>query len=102
MMTSNMKAKYESLPLKELRAVAKARGLRNISALRKAQLVERMLEEDINDQQKAAPQAGDSAESQAAPAPKKGRRKKAAANEEKEEGKQALQASASGGDQGSS
>ena len=89
MMTSNMKAKYESLPLKELRAVAKARGLRNISALRKAQLVERMLEEDINDQQKAAPQAGDSAESQAAPAPKKGRRKKAAANEEKEEGKQA-------------
>ncbi len=41
-----MREKYESLPLSELRQVAKARGLRGISALRKEQLVERMLEED--------------------------------------------------------
>lgn len=41
-----MKEKYESLPLSELRQVAKARGLKGISTLRKEQLVERMLQED--------------------------------------------------------
>lgn len=40
---------YESLPLKELREVAKARGLKGISTLRKPQLVDRMLEEDAQD-----------------------------------------------------
>ncbi|MCR5785737.1 MAG: transcription termination factor Rho [Eubacterium sp.] len=44
-----MREKYESLPLKELKAVAKARGLKNISTLKKAELVERMLEEDKKD-----------------------------------------------------
>ena len=44
-----MKEKYESLPLSELRQVAKARGLKGISALRKEQLVERMLQEDEKD-----------------------------------------------------
>ena len=38
-----MKERYESLPLNELRQVAKARGLKGISALRKDQLVARML-----------------------------------------------------------
>ena len=37
---------YESLPLTELRQVAKARGLKGITALRKDALVARMLEED--------------------------------------------------------
>ena len=37
---------YESLPLSELKQVAKARGLRGVSTLRKHQLIERMLEED--------------------------------------------------------
>ena len=41
-----MREKYESLPLSELRQVAKARGLKGISALRKDELVSRMLEED--------------------------------------------------------
>ena len=45
-----MKERYESLPLNELRQVAKARGLKGISALRKDQLVERMLQEDEKDQ----------------------------------------------------
>ncbi|MCD8153380.1 MAG: transcription termination factor Rho [Clostridiales bacterium] len=41
-----MREKYESLSLAALRELAKARGLRGISALRKPQLVERMLQED--------------------------------------------------------
>ena len=41
-----MREKYESLPLSELRQVAKARGLKRISALRKDELVERMVAED--------------------------------------------------------
>ena len=41
-----MREKYESLPLSELRQVAKARGLKGISALRKEELVNRMVEED--------------------------------------------------------
>ena len=49
-----MKERYESLPLNELRQVAKARGLKGISALRKDQLVARMLEEDAKDQEKKA------------------------------------------------
>lgn len=41
-----MREKYESLPLATLRDLAKTRGLKGISALKKAELVERMLEED--------------------------------------------------------
>jgi transcription termination factor Rho len=52
-----MKERYESLPLSELRQVAKARGLKGISALRKDQLVERMLQEDEKDQEKKSSEA---------------------------------------------
>lgn len=41
-----MREKYESLPLVELKALAKVRGLRGISGLKKADLVELMLVED--------------------------------------------------------
>ena len=41
-----MRERYESLPLTELRAVAKARGLKGLSGLRKDDLVARMLEAD--------------------------------------------------------
>ena len=41
-----MREKYESLPLSELRQVAKARGLKGISTLRKDELVNRMVQED--------------------------------------------------------
>lgn len=41
-----MREKYESLSASALREVAKARGLKGISTLKKEQLVERMLEED--------------------------------------------------------
>ena len=41
-----MREKYESLPLSELRQVAKARGLKGISTLSKDELVARMVAED--------------------------------------------------------
>ncbi|MCD8038405.1 MAG: transcription termination factor Rho [Lachnospiraceae bacterium] len=44
-----MREKYESLALSELREIAKARGLKGISTLKKAQLIDRMLEADEKD-----------------------------------------------------
>ena len=41
-----MREKYESLPLATLKDLAKARGLKGISTLRKPELINRMLEED--------------------------------------------------------
>ena len=51
-----MREKYESLSLVVLKDLAKARGLKGISAMKKGELVERMLEEDEKDRQKAAEQ----------------------------------------------
>lgn len=47
-----MREKYESLSLAVLKDLAKARGLKNISALKKAELVKVMLEEDARDAEK--------------------------------------------------
>ena len=47
-----MRERYESLSASELREVAKARGLKGISALRKDELVERMVQEDEKDREK--------------------------------------------------
>ena len=44
-----MREKYESLPLATLKELAKARDISGISGMKKAQLIERMLEEDIRD-----------------------------------------------------
>lgn len=41
-----MREKYESLSLTTLKDLAKARGLKGISTLRKPELIERMLQED--------------------------------------------------------
>lgn len=46
-----MKEKYESLPLATLKELARARGLKGISATKKAELIERMLEEDERERQ---------------------------------------------------
>ena len=43
---ANMREKYESLSVNVLRDLAKARGLKGISALKKGELVEAMLKED--------------------------------------------------------
>ena len=53
-----MREKYESLALATLKDLAKARGLRGISTLRKPELIERMLQEDEKEQntQNTAPQ----------------------------------------------
>ena len=39
-----MRAKYESLSLPVLRDLAKARGIKNVSGMKKADVVEAMLE----------------------------------------------------------
>ena len=41
-----MREKYESLPLATLKELAKARGLKGISTMKKAELIELMLKED--------------------------------------------------------
>lgn len=48
-----MREKYESLSLVVLKDLAKARGLKGISAMKKGALIERMLEEDAREQGKA-------------------------------------------------
>ena len=49
-----MREKYESLPLATLKELAKARDRSGISGMKKAQLIERMLEEDIRDKERSA------------------------------------------------
>ena len=46
-----MREKYESLPLATLKDLAKARGLKGISTMKKAELIERMPEEDEKEKQ---------------------------------------------------
>lgn len=46
-----MREKYESLPLTTLKDLAKARRLKGISTMKKAELIERMLEEDEKEKQ---------------------------------------------------
>ena len=48
-----MREKYESLPLATLKDLAKARGLKGISIMKKAELIERMLEEDEKEKKSA-------------------------------------------------
>ncbi|MGN0362919.1 MAG: transcription termination factor Rho [Bilifractor sp.] len=50
------KDQYESLQLKQLREIAKSRKIRGTTAMRKEQLIERMLEEDRRDAEAAAAQ----------------------------------------------
>ena len=52
-----MREKYESLPLSTLKDLAKARGLKGISTMKKAELVERMLEEDEKEKHRAGQHA---------------------------------------------
>ena len=48
-----MREKYESLPLATLKDLSKARGLKGISTMKKAELIERMLEEDEKEKKSA-------------------------------------------------
>ena len=48
-----MREKYESLPLATLKDLANARGLKGISTMIKAELIERMLEEDEKEKKSA-------------------------------------------------
>lgn len=57
-----MREKYESLSLVVLKDLAKARGLKGISAMKKSELVERMLLEDEKDQEKKKSEQKDAPE----------------------------------------
>lgn len=48
-----MREKYESLPLTSLKDIAKARHLKGVSTMKKADIIELMLEEDEKDKAKA-------------------------------------------------
>ena len=52
-----MKEKYETLPLTTLKELAKARGLKGISTMKKAQVIELMLQEDEKEQEKESSSA---------------------------------------------
>ena len=57
-MSSDMnREKYESLPLVTLKELAKARGLKGISTLKKLELIEEMLKEDERVSAKEAKEA---------------------------------------------
>lgn len=47
-----MREKYESLPLATLKELAKTRGLKGISTMKKAEMIELMLKEDENEKKK--------------------------------------------------
>lgn len=66
-----MKEKYESLPLAELKELAKARGMKGISTLKKAVIIEMMLAEDEKDKAKATPAKEESVPAKAESAPAK-------------------------------
>ncbi len=58
-----MREKYESLPVAELKAVAKARGIKGLSAMKKEEVVEAMLQEDERERkEKEAKESGVSPE----------------------------------------
>ncbi len=57
-----MREKYESLSVTTLRDLAKKRGLKGISALKKSQLVEAMLQEDEREKGQDKPEAEKAAE----------------------------------------
>lgn len=54
-----MREKYESLPLATLKDLAKARGLKGISTMKKAELIERMLEEDEKEKKSGTGESGE-------------------------------------------
>ena len=67
-----MKEKYESLSAVELKAIAKARGLKNLSGLKKSEVVARMLEADEKErEQKISEEAEERAQTQTVKAQKR-------------------------------
>jgi len=52
-----MREKYESLALVQLKELAKVRGIKGASTMKKAEIVEAMLQEDEKDKEKAAKEA---------------------------------------------
>ena len=67
-----MREKYESLSLATLKDLAKARGLKGISTLRKPELIDRMLQEDEREaavQKETSPKTQESVQTEKAEEP---------------------------------
>jgi transcription termination factor Rho len=69
----NMREKYESLSLAVLKDLAKARGMRGISALKKSELIEAMLVQDQKDEKEKEAEAPQAEVGTAAPQPRASR-----------------------------
>ena len=85
----SMKEKYESLALAELKAIAKARGLKGTSSMKKDEVIELMLKEDELDLAKGkdvAPKSIVKPAGAPAPAPRKAKGDDAAPKKEGAEG----------------
>ncbi len=91
-----MREKYESLPLAVLKDLAKARGIRGISAMKKKELIERMLEEDEKD--KAEKEEQDKTEKDRRPRTQTVRRTETKAESQKSLDDQVKELSANTGD----
>ena len=65
-----MREKYESLALTDLKEIAKTRGIKGTSTMKKAQIVEAMLKEDEKDKAAGRDAAAKPAAPQGAPARK--------------------------------
>ncbi len=64
-----MRAKYESLSLPVLKDLAKARGIKNVSTMKKSDVVEAMLQKDREEAAAAEGEKTEKAAEEAAPAP---------------------------------
>lgn len=77
-----MREKYESLALADLKAIAKTRGIKGTSVMKKAEVVEAMLAEDAKDKQKETPLAPAEPPKRTEPTKEAARNEKAAAGED--------------------
>lgn len=78
-----MREKYESLALADLKAIAKTRGIKGTSIMKKAEVVEAMLAEDAKDKQKETTPAPAEAPKRTEPVREAARTEKAAGEDEK-------------------
>ncbi len=69
-----MREKYESLAIKDLKALAKIRGIKGITVMSKAEIIERMLELDEAEKATAEPVKEEPAKEEAAPEVKERKR----------------------------
>ena len=81
-----MREKYESLSATVLRDLAKSRGIKSTSTMKKADLVEAMLAEDAKKEKEKAAKESEKKQEQSAPSEKPERKRAESAKEGSKEG----------------